>query len=51
VVNVTQATPGETGRDKAAVSPPLLADSQSSAMTIVGEEARTTVPFKRKSSR
>ena len=50
VGNVTQA-PRETAPDKAAASPPALANSQMPAMTIVGEPAPAAVPFKRKSSK
>jgi hypothetical protein len=48
VGNVTQA-PRETTVDKAAASPPALADSQIPAMTIAGEPAPTAVPFKAQS--
>jgi hypothetical protein len=50
VGNVTQA-PRETALDKAAASPPALADLRMPAMTIVGERAPATVPFKRKPSK
>jgi hypothetical protein len=50
VGNVTQA-PRENARDKAAASPPALADSQKPAMMIVGERAPTPVPLKRKASK
>jgi hypothetical protein len=50
VGNVTQAA-GETAPDKDVASPPALPDSQTPAMTIVGEPARTTVPFNRKRSK
>jgi hypothetical protein len=50
VGNVTQA-PRETARDKAAASPPALADSQMPALTIVGKPALTAVLFKRKPSK
>ena len=50
VGNVTQGT-RETARDKAAASPPALADSQMPSMPIVGEPAPAAVPFKRKSSK
>jgi hypothetical protein len=46
VGHVTQAA-HQTGRDKAAASPPALTHSQTPAMPIVGEPASATVPLKR----
>jgi hypothetical protein len=50
VGNVTQA-PRETTEDKATASAPALADSQQSAMPIVGDRAPAVVPLRRKSSK
>jgi hypothetical protein len=50
VGNVTQG-PREPAPDKAAASPPALADSPTPAMTIISEPASAAVPLRRRSSK